>query len=114
MTLIYRCQICKNDLQENDRVIFSHKETFVFKPASEPDTVNAAKVSPEELRESRKEFTRIAVVNTFCDWGKATLPDDAFYFRHQWCEPVRTGTGGNAHPINKHAVRFSRQMPGRR
>ncbi len=104
------CQICHNELIEGDRVIFSHKETFIFKPADVPDTVNAARVSPEELAESRKDHTRTAVVNTFVDWGKATIPQDAFYFRHQWCEPVRTAAGGGAHPVNKHAVRFTRGM----
>lgn len=114
MTLVYKCQICHNDLNANDRVIFSHKETFVFKSANVPDTVNPAKVSPTELAESRKDHLKTAVVNTFCDWGKAVIPEDAFYFRHQWCEPMRTGSdGGSTHAINKHAIRFSRSMPGR-
>ncbi len=87
MNLVYRCQICKDDLVDGDRVIFSHKETFVFKPADVPDTVNPAKVSVSELAESRKEYLKTTIANTFCDWGKAAVPEDAFYFRHQWCEP---------------------------
>jgi hypothetical protein len=108
------------DLQ---RVIFSHRETFTFKPADVPDVpvviqgprgpreVSAAAVlSPAALAESRKEHQRQAVVNTFCDWGKAAVPEGAFYFRHQWCEPVRTGAGASGHGINKHAIRFTRGM----
>jgi hypothetical protein len=114
MTEPRKCAICHNDLMDTDRVIFSHKETFVFKPADVPDIVNPAKVTPAELAESRKEHLRTSVVNTFCDWGKATLPADAFNFRHQWCEPVRTASGvGNVHAVNKHAIRFGRAMPGR-
>lgn len=118
-----KCAYCKNDFMDNDRVIFSHKETFVFKPAHIPDPeifnekgmkVNvAATQSPEYMRELRKEHLRTAVVNTFCDWGKATLPADAFHFRHQWCEPVRTGSGAGAHAVTKHSIRFNRAAPGR-
>lgn len=111
---------------DNDRVIFSHKETFVFKPAhvNDPEVyemkngrqvkVNlAATQSPEYMRELRKKHLRTAVVNTFCEWGKAILPDDAFNFRHQWCEPIRTGAGVGAHAVTKHAIRFNRTAPGR-
>jgi hypothetical protein len=108
-----KCAYCQNEFMDNDRVVFSHKETFVFKPAHVPDTVNAARVSPEELRESRAEHLKTAVVNTFCDWGKATIPEDAFNFRHQWCEPQRTGAGAGAHAVTKHAIRFGRAAPGR-
>ncbi len=94
-------------------MIYSHKETFTFKPAEVPDTVNAAKVSPEELAASRAEHTRTAVVNTFSVWGQAGVAPEAFYFRHQWCEPVRTGAGAGAHPVGKHGIRFGRAMPGR-
>ena len=113
MTTTRKCAYCHNDLMDNDRVIFSHRETFTWKPANVPDTVNAATASPAELAESRKEHQRTAVVNTFCDWGKATVPEDAFNFRHPQCEPQRTGAAGSMHPVNKHAIRFSRQMPGR-
>ncbi len=113
MTIPNDCQICHCPLVSTDRVIFSHKETFIFKPADVPDTVNAAQVSPAELAESRKDHLRTAIVNTFVDWGKATIPQDAYYFRHQWCEPVRTGDSGSAHPVNKHGIRFGRAAAGR-
>ncbi len=113
MSIIYKCQICRTDLMDNDRVVFSHKETFTFKPAGVPDTVKAASVSPEALAESRKDHQRTVVVNTFVDWGKATIPADAFYFRHIWCEPARTGAkAGNS--FNKHAIRFTRGKVGAR
>ena len=108
------CVRCHNEFVENDRVIYNTRETFVFKPADVPDTVNPAKVTPAELAESRKEHLRTAVASVFVDWGKAQVPDGAFNFRHQWCEPIRTGSGaGNAHAVNKHAIRFGRAMPGR-
>lgn len=106
-----KCAYCRADFMDTDRVIFSHKNTFTFKPADVPDTVNAAKVSPAELAESRKEHQRTAVVNTIVDWGKAAIPEDAFHFRHQWCEPVRTASGvGSGSAINKHAIRFTRTL----
>ncbi len=122
-----KCSICRSEFVDNDRVIFSHKETFTFKPASVPDVpeiiqtssgpreVSAAAVlSPAALAESRKEHQRTAVVNTFVDWGKANIPDDAFHFRHQWCEPQRVASGlPNNHAIGKHSIRFVRSMPKR-
>ena len=102
------CVYCHNGFHDNDRVIFSHRETFVFKPADVPDTINPAAATPAELAESRKDFQRTTVVNTFVDWGKASIPADAFSFRHQWCEPQRTGATGAIHHVNKHAIRFNR------
>lgn len=120
------CANCKTELMPGERVIYSHKETFTFKPASVPDEpleipgqdgklrkVSAAAVlTPMALAERRKDYQKTAVVNTFGVWGKMAVPPDAFYFRHQWCEPVRTGAGatGGLHPLNKHAVRYQRSM----
>lgn len=126
MTTPTKCQICHNKFIDTDRVIFSHRDTFVFKPANVQDPevfemkngvqvkVNlAAAQSPEYMRELRKEHLRTAVVNTFGDWGKMTIPEGAFYFRHQWCEPQRTGSAGSLHPVTKHSIRFGRSAPGR-
>lgn len=118
MTTFWRtmkCAICKNDFVDKERVIFSSRETFVFKPAHVPDApgINPARMSPQELTESRKDHLRTEVVNTFCDWDKADVPPGAFHFRHQWCEPVRTGASGSVQGINKHAIRFGRAAPGR-
>jgi hypothetical protein len=100
------CAICHEEFQDNERVIFSSRETFIFKPAGIPDIVNPANVSTDELRDSRKEHLKTAVVNTFCDWGKAQIPENAFHFRHQGCEPQRTGASNSLHPVNKHSIRF--------
>lgn len=108
-----KCAYCHNGFNDNDRVVFSHRDTFIFKPLDIEDTVNAAKVSAEELRESRKEYLRTAIGNTFCDWGKAVVPEGAFNFRHQWCEPMRTGAGAGAHAVTKHSIRFNRAAAGR-
>jgi hypothetical protein len=127
MTLEPKCAYCQNEFMNNDRVIFSHRETFIFKPAHIPDIEistpgpsgreilrpAAAILSPEALAKSREDYKRTAVVNTFCDWGKATIPNDAFNFRHQWCEPVKTGSGGGAHAVTKHSIRFGRAAAGR-
>lgn len=127
MTTPTKCQICRNEFVDTDRVIFSHRDTFVFKPADVPDApvirqrkdgtfheVSAAAVlSPHALAQSRAEHLRTAVVNTFGDWGKMTIPEGAFYFRHQWCEPQRTGSAGSLHPVTKHSIRFGRSAPGR-
>ena len=112
MTIPKGCQICRTEFQDNDRVIFSHKSTFIFKPAHEMDTVNPAQVSPQELAESRKDFQKTAVVNTFADWGKAEIPEGAFYFRHQWCEPQKTGAATGIRGASKHAIRFGRVKRG--
>lgn len=107
------CAICHTEFIETDMVIFSHKETFTFKPADVPDTVKAASVTPAVLAASRKDYQRTAIANTFGVWGKMTIPADAFHFRHQWCEPVRTGAGPGGHAVNKHAIRYGRSAPGR-
>ena len=122
MTIFNNCSICHIYFMDNDRVIFSHRETFVFKPAhvqdepvirQKPDgTIQevsaAATLTPQALAYMRKDHQKTAIVNTFCDWGKAQLPEGAFHFRHQWCEPSQTGAGPGGTPANKHMIRFSR------
>ncbi len=124
--MIRSCGYCKEQFEDHDRVIYSTRETFIFKPADVqdepvviqgkhgPQEVSAAAVlSPEALKEQRKAHLRTAIVNVFVDWGKADVPEGAFNFRHQWCEPQRTGANGSLHPVNKHAARFNRSMPRR-
>lgn len=119
MTTAKICAICRNELADKDRVIYSHRSTFVFKPADveDPEVFNekglrvnlAATLAPDALRELRKDHMRTAIVNTFVTWGQATIPLDAYYFRHQGCDPIPTGAGGNqTHPLNKHMIRFRR------
>lgn len=110
MTNERKCAICHGEFDDNVRVIYSSRETFVFKPAHVPDTVNPALVSPAELEASRRENPdnlKTAVVNTFVDWGKAVIPEGAFHFRHQWCEPQKTGSGIGLRS-NRHTIRFNR------
>ncbi len=107
-----KCSVCRNDLMDGDKVVYNHRETFVFKPAHVPDTVNPAKVSQEELLESRKEHTRSEVATTYATYGKAQIPDLAFGTRHVACLQV-TGASGGAHPLNKHHMRYSRTMQRR-
>lgn len=121
------CRICQDSFEPNDRVIFSATQEFVFKPAHMNDepivqrdkdgkkikVSPAAVLSPDQLREARKDYLKTAVVNVFVDWGKADIPQDAFNFRHQWCEPHRTATIGSLHPVSKHSIRFGRGMAKR-
>ena len=94
--------------------MFNFVDTFIFKPADVADTVNPAKVSPGELAASRSGHTKSAVVTSFVMWGKATIPMDAFNFRHESCEPLRTGEGASGNPLNRHAIRYQRsQVRGR-
>lgn len=119
----FYCPLCHQILEVGERVIYSARETFVFKPAHEVDPpvirknkyghemeVSAAAVlSPEALAKSREEYKRTAVVNVFVDWGKAAMQEGAFNFRHQWCEPQRTGSGPmGLHATSKHSVRWTR------
>jgi hypothetical protein len=104
-----KCSVCRNDLEEGDKIVYNHRETFVFKPAHVKDTVNPAVVSQGELLESRKEHTRTEVATTYGDYGKAQIPDLAFGIRHVAClQP--TGSSAGAHPINKHHARYQRTM----
>lgn len=116
MMKIVSCRHCGLILEEKDRVIYSQRQTFVFKPIDVPDApgVNPAEMTPDELRESRKDHLRTTIGNIFVDWGKEPIPDDAFNFRHQWCEPIRTASAGNLHNVNKHAIRFARRAAPRR
>lgn len=128
MTIPTTCRICRLDFLENERVIFSHRDTFIFKPAHIKDIEiatpgpggakvfrpAAAILSPDALAKTREDYKRTVVVNTFGDWGKMQTPEGAFNFRHQWCEPVRTGSGYPQGPgQNKHAIRFARSMTKR-
>ncbi len=104
------CRICQENFEDNERVIFNSRISFVCKPAHVLDTVNAAKVSPEELAESRKEYTRTEVATHFVDWkNNLELPTESWNFRHEFCEPSRTGAGpSGSHPRSKHHLRYAR------
>ena len=103
------CVSCHEEFEDGERIIANVKETFVFKPADVPDTINAAEATPEELLESRKEHTRTAVGTMYATVGKATLPEGAFNLRHLHCGILRTAQASNgAHPVLKHAIRFAR------
>ena len=101
------CAICREDFAENDRLVFNKKETFVFKPADVPDTVNAAKVSSDELLESRKEHLRTEVATVFHLYGRAEIPDVAFNVRHVRCG-LQDTAAGYVHPLLKHSIRYQR------
>lgn len=109
------CRICQENFLDSDRVVFNTRESFVFKPAHVEDTVNAAKVSADELRDSRKEYTRVEVATNFVYWkDDLELPRESWNFRHQDCEPTHTGAGpAGAHPRTKHAARFARGIARR-
>lgn len=103
------CVMCHEDFEDGERIIANVKETFIFKPANVPDTVNPAKVSDAELLESRKEHVRTEVGTVYATVGKATLPEGAFNLRHLHCGILRTAQASNgAHPVLKHAIRFAR------
>lgn len=103
------CADCKLEFVDGERITANVKETFIFKPANVPDTINAAAATPEELRESRKEHMRTAVATVYATMGKATLPEGAFNLRHVRCGVLGTGQSSNgAHPIMKHDIRFAR------
>lgn len=90
--------------------MFNKKETFIFKPADVPDTVNPAKVTPAELMESRKDYTKTSIATVFQIWGKADVPEGSFNFRHLHCGVTRTGHGPPGALMQKHAIRFNRSM----
>jgi hypothetical protein len=103
------CTTCQEEFLEGERITANVKETFIFKPAHVPDTVNPATVSQEELLESRKEHTRTAIATIYATVGKASLPEGAFNPRHLHCGVLRTAEGINgAHPVMKHSIRFAR------
>jgi hypothetical protein len=119
------CSICTQEFIDGERIIANVRETFVFKPADVPDVkmyepngkgglreVNAAAVlSPEALRESRKEHLRTEMGIVFAIFGKATLPEGAFNLRHSHCGVIRTGEARTGeHPLTKHQIRYSRQI----
>jgi hypothetical protein len=111
--------VCQQEIVDKDRVVYNHRETFVFKPANVPDIEistpgaggveilrpGAAVLSPEELRESRKQYTRTEVATTYGVSGEVEIPEGAFGLRHQDCVRV-TGSTMNRHAQNKHAVRW--------
>lgn len=120
------CSVCRNELQNGERVVYSHRETFIFKPANVPDvpmtrrvgdkeiSVPAAAVlSPQELMETRKEHTRTEVATTYIVFGSAEIPPLAFGVRHQDCV-IRTASGVGGHGVSKHAIRWQRGQAGRR
>lgn len=106
-----KCSVCRNDLVDGEKIVYNHRETFVFKPAhvADKETINPATASQAELLESRSEHTRTEVATTYGDYGKAQIPDLAFGVRHVAClQPTGSTTG--AHPANKHHARYSRTM----
>jgi hypothetical protein len=109
------CVDCKVEFVDGERITANVKETFVFKPVDVPDTINAAKATPEELLESRKDHLRTAIATIYATVGKATLPADAFNPRHVYCGVLRTAQVSNgAHPLVKHSIRFARMRKGGR
>lgn len=110
-----KCAQCGNELELDNRFMFNKRETFVFKPAHVQDQmgIRAAAISPEELRESRKEHLKTEIATVYATWGKEPVPEGAWNFRHVACGVVRTGSADNLHPAQKHQIRFSRMMPGR-
>lgn len=103
------CAICHDAFEENDRVMFNKRETFIFKPADVSDTINAATATPEELAESRKDYTKTVMATVYAIMGKDPLPGDAISVRHVHCGiPHTAAIHTGAHPVTKHAIRFSR------
>jgi|HubBroStandDraft_3_1064219.scaffolds.fasta_scaffold114667_2 hypothetical protein len=114
------CSICHIEFEDGNNTMFNKSETFTFKPADVLDTVNAAKVTPAELAESRKAYQKTVVATVFHLWGKADIPAGAYNFRHTHCGVVQTGvlasTTGSyptnwraPSPMMKHQIRYSRQ-----
>lgn len=117
------CAICHDALEQNDRVMFNKRETFIFKPADVPDVkifqpdgrggvreVNAAAVlTPDALAESRKDYMKTVMATVYAIVGKDPLPEDAISVRHVHCGvPHTAAIHTGAHPVTKHAIRFSR------
>ncbi len=120
------CSVCRNELQNGERVVYNHRETFVFKPANVPDVPMtrrvgdrvlpvpaAAVLSPQELLESRKEHTRTEVATSYILFGATEIPAMAFGVRHQDCVQ-RTGSGTGGAGVNKHSIRWQRGQAGRK
>ena len=104
------CQICGVGFYDGERITFNKQETFIFKPADIKDTVNAAKVSPEELTESRKKHLKTEVATVFHLFGKAPIPEGAFNLRHATCGVSKTAGVNGTHPLLKHSIRYQRSI----
>lgn len=119
------CPICYQDYQPGDRLVANKTETFVFKPATvedvpiftvdqhgNPREVSAgASLSPDELRELRKDHQKTEVATLFLTYREGELPNNIFNVRHAFCAVQKTaGVGGTHHPLVKHAIRFQRNI----
>jgi hypothetical protein len=103
------CATCHEEFLDGERITANVKETFIFKPADIRDTIKAAEASPDELRESRKDYTRTAVATIYATYGRATLPEGTFNPRHMRCGVIRTGEAhSGTHALTKHEIRFAR------
>lgn len=116
------CQGCHQPIEGKDPIIYGVRETFVFKPADVEDEpaiidgkdgpreVNAAAIlSPDALRESRKDHLRQEIATVFSS-ANEPLREGAFNVRHSWCAQQVQSTGSiRPHPIYKHAIRFQRR-----
>ena len=103
------CTICREEILPDQRVASILMQTFIFKPADVPDTVNAARVSPDELQKSRKDYTRTALAAVFTIYGRVPIPEGAFNTRHTLCMVERTAsTSTELRPMLKHAIRYQR------
>lgn len=110
------CAICHVPLEKNDRVVFNRHETFICKPAHVQDEpgINPALLTPDELAESRKDHKRTALATVYASYGIDPLPESVINVRHVYCGVQKTGEShSGAHPVTKHAVRYSRMMPRR-
>lgn len=105
------CAICRKVFAKGDRIVANSMETFVFKSATVLDTVNPAKVSREELLESRKEHKKTEMATTFITYDGGRL--DGRYFSQKHVECVFPSTNRHVlfskNPIQKHSIRYQRQ-----
>lgn len=109
------CALCHLEFQEGDKVVADSCETFIFKPAEIPDKVNPARVTPDELRTSRKDYKKTVIGKQFVTYHADTEYPNAFNFRHVVCDVQRTGAMSNqVHPLVKHAIRYNRSFARKR
>lgn len=115
------CPLCHRDYVGGERLIANKTETFTFKPATVDDVkiytvgpggerkeVSAgATLSPDELKELRKDHKKTEVATVFISYREGAMPEGLFNVRHAVCVVQRTAVNKN-HPMLKHAMRFQR------